>query len=61
LVPFAFSTEQYNSDQELAELAANLIEDTDGLNNPEFIQSTLRNLLSTTTSQNTNIDEVQLT
>lgn len=60
LVPIAFNTKQYNSDRELAELAANLIEDTNGLNNPELILSTLRNLLSTAASQNTNIDEARV-
>ena len=60
LVPIALPTKQYNSEEELAELAANLIEDTNGLSNTELIHSTLRNLLSSTSYENTIIDEVQL-
>ena len=60
LVPIALPTKQYSSEEELAELAANLIEDTHGLSNTELIHSTLRNLLSSFSAQNTIIDEVQL-
>ena len=57
MVPISFPTKQYyDSEEELAELAANLIEDTNGLSNPDLIQSTLKHLLTSSI-----IDEVHFT
>ena len=67
LVPISFPTKQYHSEEELAELAANLIEDTNGLrrHNPDLIQSTLKHLLltdsSSSSSSSSSINEVHNT
>jgi len=45
LVPIPIPTTNYKSEQEKAELAANLIEDTKGIGNYELIHSSLRHLL----------------
>jgi len=56
LVPIPIPTNNYKSEEEKAELAANLIEDTKGIGNYELIHSSLRHLLK----EETVVDEVLL-
>ena len=54
LVPIPIPTSNYKSEEEKAELAANLIQDTKGIGNYELIHSSLKHLLKDTTL----VDEV---
>ena len=55
-MPIPIPTSNYKSEEEKAELAANLIEDTKGIGNYELIHSSLRHLLKEATI----VDEVLL-
>ena len=56
LVPIPIPTSNYKSEEQLAELAANLIQDTKGIGNYELIHSSLKHLLKDTTL----VDEVHI-
>ena len=56
LVPIPIPTSNYKSEEQKAELAANLIQDTKGIGNYELIHSSLKHLLKDTTL----VDEVHI-